>query len=262
MRGDGLAGAGPPAARPRLTGSGVAGRSGRPRVRWVGELALEVVVGPDRPDLRTVGRAQGVGAALLAADLPGVVDVVPGLRTVLVTLDRTRSLDDPQRMRAQVRRVAERAAAGPPGRGAPPGQEDPRTLTIHVRYGGEDGPDLAQVADETGLSPEAVVARHAGRAYTVLALGFRPGFAFLGFVEPALAVPRLATPRLRVPRGSVGLAGRQTGVYPTDAPGGWRLIGRTGAALFDPGAATLAQACLLRPGDRVQFEADPAGAVP
>jgi len=225
----------------------------------VGDCALEVAVGPQRADLGSVARAQRVGAALLAAALPGVQDVVPGMRTVLVILERTRPLDDPGRIRALVRQVADQAAGEV--RRAPASDPPARVVVIPVRYGGEDGPDLEDVACETQLAAAEVVARHQASEYTVLALGFRPGFAFLGLLDPTLAVPRRASPRTLVPAGSVGVAGRQTGVYPCDAPGGWRLLGRTSVRLFDPAAATARDACLLRPGDLVQFVADPAGSV-
>ena len=234
------------------------GRTRLPRVTWVGDSAIEVAVGPGRPDLAAVARAQLVGGALLAAAIPEVVDVVPGLRTVLVTLDRSRPPQHPGRLRERVRLEAVRALAVRPRPGRA-GSE--RLVTVPVRYGGDDGPDLAAVAEETGLPAAAVVASHAGRPYTVLALGFRPGFAFLGFVDPRLTVARRSAPRLAVPAGSVGLAGRQTGIYPGEAPGGWRLIGRTAIRLFDPAAASAETACLLRPGDRVLFVADRLGQV-
>ncbi len=221
-------------------------------------------MGGERPDLRAVARAQRVGRALLAAAIPGVADVVPGLRTVLVILDRRQLPFDPQTVRHRVRREAV-LALGRRARLVAAGAQDrrahPAPTTVAVRYGGDDGPDLEAVAAEIGLTPAAVVARHVARPYTVLALGFRPGFAFLGFLEPRLTVARRSSPRVAVPAGSVGIAGRQTGVYPDVGPGGWRLIGRTTLRPFDPSAATLEAACPLAPGARVQFTADPAGAV-
>jgi KipI family sensor histidine kinase inhibitor len=123
-----------------------------------------------------------------------------------------------------------------------------------VRYGGEEGPDLEEVARMCGLDPGEVIRRHTAPGYRVHFLGFLPGFPYVGGLDPALAVPRLPVPRLRVPAGSVGLAGLQTGVYPLDSPGGWRIIGRTPLALFDPGRA---EPCLLVPGDDLRFEALP-----
>lgn len=125
-----------------------------------------------------------------------------------------------------------------------------RTMEITVRYGGEDGPDLARVAAHAGLSPGDVVAHHAAGEYTVAMLGFAPGFPYLLGLDPRLATPRLATPRTRVPAGSVAIGGGQTGLYPHPGPGGWNLIGRTDAVLFDPAREPPA---LLAPGDRVRF---------
>jgi KipI family sensor histidine kinase inhibitor len=126
-----------------------------------------------------------------------------------------------------------------------------RTITIPVAYGGEHGPDLDRVAAVTGLTPDAVVEAHAGGAYTVYALGFSPGFPYLGGLNSALATPRLDSPRAQVPAGSVGIGGGQTGLYPQASPGGWNLIGRTPLRLFD---AAKNPPTLLAPGDQVRFQ--------
>jgi len=118
--------------------------------------------------------------------------------------------------------------------GAPALQREPRIVEIPVRYGGEDGPDLSEVAEYCGMSPAEVVRVHTESLYPVHMLGFMPGFPYLGGLSARLAVPRKALPRTRVPAGSVGLAGRQTGIYPLESPGGWQLIGRTDMVLFDP----------------------------
>ena len=112
-------------------------------------------------------------------------------------------------------------------------QEAP-ALEIEVRYGGDDGPDLDEVARRTGLTPAEVVELHCGTTYRAYMLGFAPGFAYLGTVPDGLRVARRATPRQRVPAGSVALAGAQTAVYPLATPGGWQLIGRTDVVLWDP----------------------------
>jgi KipI family sensor histidine kinase inhibitor len=125
-----------------------------------------------------------------------------------------------------------------------------RQIEIPVVYGGEAGPDLADVAVHTGLSPAEVVRRHSGGDYVVYLLGFLPGFAFMGGLPPELATPRRAEPRTAVPARSVGIGGEQTGIYPLVSPGGWQLIGRTSVELFDPNAA---EPTLLRPGDHVRF---------
>ena len=116
--------------------------------------------------------------------------------------------------------------------------------------GATDGPDLADVASLNGLRPEDVVALHAGTEYRVYFLGFAPGFAYMGPVPPQIAAPRLAAPRQRVAAGSVGIAGEQTGVYPFELPGGWRIIGRTDVSMWDLARDSPA---LVLPGDRVRF---------
>lgn len=125
-------------------------------------------------------------------------------------------------------------------------------VQIGVRYGGEFGPDLAETAERLGLSAAELVKRHTRVEYRVAMLGFAPGFPYLMGLDPSLATPRLAQPRLKVAAGSVGIGGAQTGIYPREGPGGWRLIGRTDALLFDP---TRDPPSLLQPGDRLRFVA-------
>ena len=127
-----------------------------------------------------------------------------------------------------------------------------RVVEIPVCYGGEFGPDLAEVAQLRGLTEEAAIKLHTAAEYLVYFLGFVPGFAYLGDLPEALVTPRLAAPRKSVPAGSVGIAGNQTGVYPFATPGGWRLLGRTPVKLFQPDRKELS---LLAIGDRVRFRA-------
>jgi KipI family sensor histidine kinase inhibitor len=123
-------------------------------------------------------------------------------------------------------------------------------IELPTRYGGADGPDLDEVAALHGLSARAVIEFHAGTVYRVAFVGFLPGFAYLGSLPHSLATPRRATPRERVPAGSVGIADRQTGVYPFASPGGWQLIGRTATTVWDPRRDPPA---LLEPGRRIRF---------
>lgn len=125
-----------------------------------------------------------------------------------------------------------------------------RPIEIPVCYGGEQGPDLADVAQHTGFSPEEVIARHSSVEYTVYFIGFSPGFPYMGGLPESLATPRLKTPRTSVPAGSVGIGGSQTGLYPMQWSGGWRLIGRTPMRMFDPEANPPSR---LEPGDLVKF---------
>jgi len=127
---------------------------------------------------------------------------------------------------------------------------EPRQVEIPVCYGGEHGPDLIDVSQIRGMTLAQVIALHSSATYIVYFLGFVPGFAYLGGLPEALVTPRLATPRRRVPPGSVGIAGRQTGVYPVATPGGWRLLGRTPVSMFLPDQEGFS---LLSIGDRVRF---------
>lgn len=129
-----------------------------------------------------------------------------------------------------------------------------RLVEIPVCYDLRCGPDLPFVAEQCGLSVEEVVALHCRPTYRVFMLGFLPGFAYLGLVDERIAAPRHATPRPQVPAGGVGLAGRQTGIYPAASPGGWRLIGRTPLRMFNPTSPTPSR---LTPGDDVRFNPIP-----
>lgn len=184
----------------------------------------------------------------VAGEWPGVVDAYPGMNSLTVLFDDEA---DPARLEAALAQAWERGGSGNVGDNV--GNVGGRIVEIPVRYGGEDGPDLADVAAHTGLTPEEVVQRHTAGSYTVYFLGFQPGFAYLGGLDPALATPRRAEPRLAVPAGAVGIGGEQTGVYPAAAPGGWQLIGRTELALFLPERDPPS---LLAPGDTVRFVAE------
>jgi KipI family sensor histidine kinase inhibitor len=125
-----------------------------------------------------------------------------------------------------------------------------RTIEIAVRYGGDEGADLRAVAQACGLREEEAIALHVAATYVVAFVGFLPGFAYLDGLDERLHLPRRAQPRTRVPAGSVAIAGAQSGVYPFDSPGGWRIIGRTAQRMFDPERE---RAALLQPGDHVRF---------
>jgi len=126
-----------------------------------------------------------------------------------------------------------------------------RCHSLPTWYDRSVGPELPLLAQRSGLSEAEVIRRHSSHEYQVFAIGFAPGFAFMGLVEEALATPRLSTPRKRIAPGSVGIAERQTAVYPVVSPGGWNLIGRSPAKLFD---RSIDDYSLLQPGDRVRFE--------
>ncbi len=128
--------------------------------------------------------------------------------------------------------------------------EDRPVIEIPVHYGGAFGPDLESVARLAGCTTDEVIARHTQRTYRVYMLGFVPGFAYMGRVDPSIATPRHRVPREKVPAGSVGIAGLQTGVYPVESPGGWQLIGHTTTVMFD---ADREPPSLLAAGDVVRF---------
>jgi KipI family sensor histidine kinase inhibitor len=166
---------------------------------------------------------------------PQVTDVVLAYRTVAVFVDPDQT--DPGELGLRLRMIAPADRLDHRG----------RKLTIPVLY---DGADLDRVAARLELSADQVIALHAGVTYCVFAIGFIPGFPYAGYLPGALSgLPRRDAPRLRVPAGSVGIAGRQTGIYPTESPGGWHLLGRTPLRIADSDTGTF----LLRAGDRIQF---------
>ena len=195
--------------------------------------------GPDAllVELTSPDEVAAVRAGVLAAGLPEVVEVVPAARTVLVAV-RPGS-GGLRRVRSVLSDLPRDAAPPPAG----------RTVTLPVVY---DGPDLELVASTAGLTVDEVVELHSGAEYTVAFCGFAPGFGYLTGLPEPLRQPRLESPRPSVPAGSVGIAGEFTGAYPRSSPGGWRLLGHTPAALFDPRRTPPA---LLAPGDLVRFSA-------
>jgi KipI family sensor histidine kinase inhibitor len=211
------------------------------RVRAAGDAALLLDAGAAPATDQDGNGAAAIAAAIRAADLTGLIDVVPGAATVLVSVEPgSWGLAD---LAARLMAVAASAAAGQPGATA-------GLATIEVCY---DGPDLAEVAALTGLTIAEVIARHQAAEYRVGWLGFAPGFAYLTGLDPVLAaVRRLDSPRLRVPAGSVAIAGGLAAVYPAASPGGWRLLGRSAAPLWAPDREPPA---LLTPGMRVRFRA-------
>ena len=173
------------------------------------------------------------------AEQPEVVEAIPGMNNITVILRNPQelALDAIERLQ----RWWEESDALEP---------ESRYIEIPVIYGGEQGPDLNEVAQHSGLTPKQVVELHSSVDYVVWFLGFQPGFPYLGGLPELLAMPRRAEPRLLVPAGSVGIGGAQTGIYPLATPGGWQLIGLTSQPLFDPHKD---DPVLLRPGDTLRF---------
>ncbi len=188
-----------------------------------------------RVDPRICGQARALADAWEGA---GLGTAVPAYASVLARFDpRTLSPDD------ALARARSLAAAIGEIRGADVGA----LIEVPVTY---DGPDLGEVARLSGLSPRELVDRHSSREYTAFFLGFMPGFAYCGTLDPRIKAPRLASPRAHVPAGSVAVADGQTAIYPHDSPGGWRLIGRTDVVMFD---AARDEPSRIRAGDRLRF---------
>ena len=220
----------------------------------MGERAVLVILG-DRLDLVVNSRARRLAAAVEAhrANDPRLGRAVAAAASVLVPFDPL-AMGSPEAARIVGKMVAIVGVYDPAGDPSAPAAADAaatrRPIEIEVRYGGPDGPDLEAVADVHGLRPDDIIELHAGSTWTALVLGFAPGFAYLGPLPPELATARLATPRERVPAGSVAIGGDQTAVYPFSLPGGWQIIGRTDAAMWD---LERARPNLLAPGDLVRF---------
>lgn len=177
---------------------------------------------------------------LRAAFAEALIDLVPSYTTLMLHYDLRRIGS------AQARALIEQALRDL----QPVAEGGGRRHELPVWYHPQVGPELNLLAARSGLSVSEIIELHSGQDYQVFALGFAPGFAYMGLVDPRLASPRLDTPRKRVPQGSVALAERQTATYPQASPGGWNVLGRTPTALFD---RTLDGYSLLQPGDRVRF---------
>ncbi|HJU26533.1 MAG TPA: 5-oxoprolinase subunit PxpB, partial [Rhodanobacteraceae bacterium] len=209
----------------------------------LGEDALLLRFG-DSIDAAVNARVHAAFARLRAANLSGVQDIAPAYASLLLRFDPLAwGAQDGESPHAHLRSAIDSILHD----GAPPASEmGSRAVDIPVCYGGDFGPDLGGVASHSGLDAREVIARHTAAEYIVAMLGFAPGFPYLLGLDPALQIPRRATPRTRVPAGSVAIGGAQTGIYPRELPGGWQIISRTPAVLFDPQRDPPA---LLAPGD-------------
>jgi len=212
----------------------------KPAFRIAGDRGLLVEYG-DAVDPVVNRKVRSVAAALDREPLEGVVEYVPAYRSLLLVYDPLRT--DPSTLEKEMRSLEGRLA----GIETPPAG----TVQIPVCYGGEFGPDISIVAESHNMTVDEVVRIHSRPDYQVYMIGFTPGFPFLGGLDERLHTPRRETPRTLVPAGSVGIANAQTGVYPVDSPGGWRLIGRTPLKLFDPERE---EPFLVRAGDVLRFQ--------
>ncbi len=212
-----------------------------PVYRKMGDCSLLVEVG-DEIDIDVNQKVRELFAGLKTDPLAGVVDTVPGYRSLLIIFDPLETTL--RQIQEEVQHLL---------RTLDPSQlPEPKTMKVPVVYGGEYGPDLKWVADYHGTTPEEVIRFHTGHTYHVYMIGFMPGYPYMGELPEEIVTPRRETPRTVVPRGSVGLAQKQTGIYSAQSPGGWQIIGWTPLILFD---STKWPPGLLEMGDRVKFYA-------
>ncbi len=210
-----------------------------PKFLAAGDRAIAIELG-DEISIECNRRVHSLHRAIARQRPPGIVDLIPTYRSLLVEYDATQvSYED---MKARLGDIRGGAAEMP--------DDDTTVVHLPVLYGGEYGPDLEFVARNAGMDIEEVIHLHSDTEYPVYMMGFTPGFPYLGGMSERIATPRLSTPRGVIPAGSVGIAEAQTGVYPIESPGGWRLIGRTPLRLFD---VARTPPSLIDAGDRVRF---------
>lgn len=208
-------------------------------LRIAGEQGIIAYLHGDSPDLVS-GDVQALVEALPIAFEGDLIDLVPSYDSVLVVFDGLRC--DHYRAAQLIREARKRLHQIIP--------RNSRLVEIPVYYSPESGEDLEALSVRASLTIDEVITLHSADEYRVYAIGFAPGFAYLGYVDERLATPRLSTPRQRVPRGAVAIADRQTAVYPDTSPGGWNLIGRSPTLMFNPSAETPMPVAV---GDRVRF---------
>jgi inhibitor of KinA len=211
-----------------------------PRYLPFGDAALLVEFG-DTISPEANCRVIDLNDAISRAHINGVEELVPTYRSLLVRYDPLKTSYEQVVFRVRDLEKTLEASVN---------RKKSRKIVVPVVYGGEYGPDLCHIARVHGLTEEQVIRLHSGREYRVYMIGFVAGFPYLGMVADEIATPRLETPRLKVPAGSVGIAEKQTGIYPREAPGGWQIVGRTHLRLFD---LMLEPPAFLTPGDTVKF---------
>lgn len=209
------------------------------KVEVAGENALIVYFG-EKTDPRVSAQVQQA-VTILESELSGkLIDMVPSYASLLVIYDMLAT--DHLEVRSIIRKVVDQLGEATSGEG--------NLVTLPAYYGTDAGPDLEALAQRADLSVEEVIKLHSEMEYRVYAIGFAPGFAYLGEVDERIAAPRLSTPRLKVPRGAIAIADRQTAVYPAVSPGGWNLIGLCPTRMFDPQAEPTMP---VQVGDRIKF---------
>lgn len=214
----------------------------KPRIVPLGDSAVLVQFG-NQIDLTINRRVHALAALIAASPLDGMIGTIPAYGTLLIHYDPLilTYFQASKWIRTKLDQVQDVIL------------KKPRRIEVPVRYGGEYGIDLQFVADSHHLSVEDVIRIHSEKTYTIYMMGFTPGFPYMGKLDDLLVTPRLDSPRTRVPSGTVAIAGSQTGIYPIDSPGGWRLIGYTSLQLCDPKSES---PFLFSPGDEVRFVAE------
>ena len=204
-----------------------------------GDCALVVEFGKEINEALN-RKVQCLNEKVAAAHVKGIVETVPTFRSLMVTYDPSEISFE--QLKKELSGISVEESAG---------QETPHhVVEIPVCYGGSYGEDLKDVAAHAGLTEKEVIKLHSSVDYNIYMLGFLPGFPYLGGLDPKLFTPRLDNPRTKIPEGSVGIGGEQTGIYPLESPGGWRLIGRTPLKLYDPDRE---QPFLYQAGDYIRF---------
>ena len=210
-----------------------------PKFLAAGDRAIVIELG-DEISIECNRRIHSLHREIVRENLPGIIDIIPTYRSILVQYDvRLVSFGELKDRLSEVE-----------GGSAEVTEENVNVVELPVLYGGDYGPDLEYVARNAEMEVDEVIELHSAMDYPVYMMGFTPGFPYLGGMSEEIATPRLGTPRGVIPAGSVGIAEAQTGVYPIESPGGWRLIGRTPLRLFD---VTRSPPSLIEAGDRVRF---------
>ena len=215
---------------------------GFPKIAVAGENSL-IIYFSDRPSSALSSLIVHTSEHLNHQFGEWLIDLVPSYTSLLVIYDPL--LTDHHQVRRAIRHAIQQSPASTD-------HSEGRTIELPVYYSVESGPDLTRLAEAAQISTEEVIAIHGQTDYLVYTIGFAPGFAYLGEVDPRIAAPRLTTPRTRVPRGAVAIADRQTAVYPAPSPGGWNIIGLCPTPLFDP---NLEPSMPFKIGDSVRFTA-------
>lgn len=227
----------------------------KPEFSLLGDHALLVTLSHE-VSVETNDLVLDLSRAVESAGLPGVDEAQPAYASFCVHFDPARIRASyietfiRQLLEGTIQPAAEVAPAASIASPASPSTPAPRQVDIPVVYGSDEGPDLQWSAEYLHISLEELVRRHSSSPYRVFMVGFTPGFPYLGGMDESIALPRLPQPRAKVPAGSVGIGGSQTGVYPWETPGGWRILGRTGVEMFSPYRD---DPSLLHPGDTVRF---------